>query len=119
MTDTHVFAWLDIDGHPVFFAKGEETDNTVTDGAEDELKQVDPAKGLGESFIGSTLRGIRLRVSDGSVLTHLLIKDGSGGQVLKVRGKERSIGQGLYDLELRGLALRIEKNMTLNVQTAD
>ena len=118
MTTTDVLGRIDT-GTGLHFLYG----NGFTDGTETELKVQDLGGNLvslGDHLAGKAIREIAVQCSDGSVCTTLKIYSPTGGVIAYWRGRERLVGNDMhYNLEAKGLALRIERGMLLKINTGD
>ena len=116
MTDTVVLAWVHFANAPpdLYLA-------TATDGSEKELVSQSAGASIGD-VAGQVISQIDVQVGDGSILTYTQITDSSGGQVLNVKGGERSATQSTYgniNTCITNLSIAVQRGMTLVVNTAD
>ena len=115
MTTTVNLAWVTMAGKPPEFFYVVSTDNSAT-----ELVTFSESQGIG-TFQGQTLTGITVQCSDGSGITDLEMFDASGGQLLKARGYERQDTGATppFNISVDGIAIVLNRGMTLKVTTAD
>ena len=115
MTTTKCFAWVHFARAPSELYLG-----TATDGTVKELVSQAAGASLGD-VAGQVVSGIEVQVGDGSIATYLQITGSDGGQVIQLKGNERTTGSTHANMNIcgTGLSIMVERGMTLNLLTTD
>ena len=115
MTDTKCFAWVHFARAPseLYLA-------TATDGTAKELVSQSAGASLGD-VAGQVVTGIDIQVGDGSIALYSQITASDGGQVIQIKGNERTTGSTYSNMNIcaSNLSISVERGMTLNILTSD
>jgi len=111
-----VLAWVQTSKGFDAFGATDIVDSTAT-----EIKSLVNTQGLGEQFFGSTLQAITVQAGDGERVTQIDLIDAAGGTQFTAYGGNRLPTAGGYstqfNLQVEGLAIKIEKGWLLKVTT--
>jgi hypothetical protein len=115
MTTTNNLAWIEFgNGAPILFTI------QSTDGTPVEMTSFIGTNGVGV-FENQILTGLKVQCGDGSVLNSISVIASDGGTQVAFSGNERAVSSAspMYNLEVSGLNIKVEKGMALNILTAD
>jgi len=115
MTTTNNIAWIEFgNGAPILFTI------QSTDGTPVEITSFIGTNGIGV-FENQVLTGLKIQCGDGSILSSLSVIASDGGTQVSFTGHERAVNSAspMYNLEVSGLNIPVEKGMALNILTAD
>lgn len=126
MTDTNAQGFVEFSDGTWSHLFGISTGGVFTDGTEAEMYVRTIGGGYEQLFKsneGKAISRLALQLADGSILTTAIIYDAKGGVVARFRGSERNVTSVVhgdaYDLDVRGLAIPVNKGTVLKLNTAD
>ena len=117
MSTTDIFGRIKGSDGKLYFLYG----NGFTDGSGTELKIQDIGGVLtsaGEFLASRAIQDLAIMCSDGSILTTLVITDKGGGILASWRGCERG-HDDFYNLDVKNLAIPMQKGAVITVNTGD
>jgi PAS domain-containing protein len=126
MTDTNAQGIIDFTDGSAVHMYGISTGGVFTDGTEAEMyvRTVGGSQEqLWKSNSGKAISRIRIQVADGSFIATCKIYDPKNGVVAFWRGSERNItsvkNNEIYDINVGGLAIPVQKGTVLKLNTTD